>query len=119
MIVPIILLQLYLVLYYSPSNARLCSLHDVVQYLQTEGTCKCGLECPLLVKKVFNFHPLAVCKQWSVDDIKPNDDLTKLCNHKKKIEAMAMFQNTTSLQNSLTNNSQSKTQDNSTGKKGE
>lgn len=39
----------------SPNNSRLRSLDHVIEYLKTEGTCKCGLECPLFVQKVFNF----------------------------------------------------------------
>ena len=27
----------------------------MIEYLKTEGTCKCGLECPLFIHKVFNF----------------------------------------------------------------
>ena len=27
----------------------------MIEYLKTEGTCKCGLDCPLFVQKVFNF----------------------------------------------------------------
>lgn len=63
-------------------------------YLQTEGTCKCGLECPLMLNKVFNFNPMATTKCWNVNDLSWNDP-TKLCNHKRKIAAMATFQNST------------------------
>ena len=45
------------VAYYSPNGVRLTSLSHVTKYLQSDGTCKCGLECPLLVEKVFNFDP--------------------------------------------------------------
>ncbi|KAJ7391844.1 positive regulation of growth hormone receptor signaling pathway [Desmophyllum pertusum] len=38
-----------------PNNSRLRSLDHVIEYLKTEGTCKCGLECPLFIHKVFNF----------------------------------------------------------------
>ena len=27
----------------------------MIEYLKTEGTCKCGLDCPLFVQNVFNF----------------------------------------------------------------
>lgn len=43
------------ILYISPNNSRLRSLDHVIEYLKTEGTCKCGLDCPLFVQKVFNF----------------------------------------------------------------
>lgn len=43
------------ILYISPNNSRLRSLENVIEYLKTDGTCKCGLECPLFIHKVFNF----------------------------------------------------------------
>lgn len=42
-------------LFLSPNNSRLRSLDHVIEYLKTEGTCKCGLECPFFIHKVFNF----------------------------------------------------------------
>lgn len=27
----------------------------MIEYLKTEGTCKCGLDCPFFIHKVFNF----------------------------------------------------------------
>lgn len=40
---------------FSPSGVRLSSHDDVREYLQQNGTCKCGLECPVIVEKTFNF----------------------------------------------------------------
>ncbi|GIY28070.1 methyl-CpG-binding domain protein 5 [Caerostris extrusa] len=82
------------VMYISPSEIYLHSLQEVAVYLQTEGTCKCGLECPLMLNKVFNFNPMATTKCWNVNDLSWNDP-TKLCNHKRKIAAMATFHNST------------------------
>ncbi|GFS41225.1 methyl-CpG-binding domain protein 5 [Trichonephila inaurata madagascariensis] len=82
------------VIYISPSEMYLYSLQEVAVYLQTEGTCKCGLECPLMLNKVFNFNPMATTKCWNVNDLSWNDP-TKLCNHKRKIAAMATFHNST------------------------
>lgn len=36
----------------SPSGTALSSLDEVKTYLLTDGTCKCGLECPLIIQKV-------------------------------------------------------------------
>lgn len=36
----------------SPSGSLLSSLEQVKTYLLTDGTCKCGLECPLILHKV-------------------------------------------------------------------
>ncbi|XP_063808423.1 methyl-CpG-binding domain protein 6 isoform X2 [Pseudophryne corroboree] len=58
-------------------------------YLVTDGTCKCGLECPLNIYKVFNFDPRAVVKRRSAEDVKAEEDMTKLCNHRRKIVALA------------------------------
>ena len=52
--------------YYSSNGIRLSSLAQVKQYLQTDGTCKCGLECPLLVEKVFNFNPQVIVPIYKV-----------------------------------------------------
>ncbi len=44
----------------SPDNRKLSSLEEVITHLVTEGTCKCGLRCPVDVKKVFDFDPQKV-----------------------------------------------------------
>lgn len=36
----------------SPSGTTLSTLEEVKAYLLTDGTCKCGLECPLVIHKV-------------------------------------------------------------------
>ncbi len=36
----------------SPTNAILDSLDAVRQYLESPTSCKCGLQCPLIVEKV-------------------------------------------------------------------
>ncbi|XP_035250299.1 methyl-CpG-binding domain protein 5-like isoform X2 [Anguilla anguilla] len=77
------------VVYVSPSGSLLSCLEQVKAYLLTDGTCKCGLECPLLLHKVFNFNPRAVLKQRTAEDVKADEDVTKLCNHKRKIIAVA------------------------------
>lgn len=40
------------VLYISPSGSLLSCLDQVKTYLLTDGTCKCGLECPLILPKM-------------------------------------------------------------------
>uniref|UniRef100_A0A3Q0TCZ0 Methyl-CpG binding domain protein 5 n=1 Tax=Amphilophus citrinellus TaxID=61819 RepID=A0A3Q0TCZ0_AMPCI len=58
-------------------------------YLMTDGTCKCGLECPLIINKVFNFTAGAKVEQHSQPLGKAEQDMTKLCNHRRKVVAMA------------------------------
>ncbi|XP_067843284.1 methyl-CpG-binding domain protein 5 isoform X4 [Heptranchias perlo] len=77
------------VLYMSPSGSVLACIEQVKTYLLTDGTCKCGLECPLILSKVFNFDPGATVKQRTAEDVKADEDLTKLCIHKRKIIAVA------------------------------
>ena len=43
------------VVYFSPSGIQLKSIEEVQDYLSTEGTCKCGLECPLNIPASFDF----------------------------------------------------------------
>ncbi|KAJ8253423.1 hypothetical protein GJAV_G00212780 [Gymnothorax javanicus] len=77
------------VVYVSPSGSLLSCLEQVKTYLLTDGTCKCGLECPLVLHKVFNFSPGAAVRQRTAEDVKADEDVTKLCNHKRKILAVA------------------------------
>ncbi|XP_048347622.1 methyl-CpG-binding domain protein 6 [Sphaerodactylus townsendi] len=73
--------------YISPSGTSLASLEQTCAYLLADGTCKCGLECPLNVHKVFNFDPTAMVT--GSEAAKGDEDMTKLCNHRRKIVAMA------------------------------
>lgn len=77
------------VVYVSPSGTSLSSLDEVKTYLLTDGTCKCGLECPLVIHKVFNFALGVKVEQSSLPVGKAEQDMTKLCNHRRKVVAMA------------------------------
>ena len=46
------------VVYFSPSGIQLKTLEEIKEYLATEGTCKCGLHCPLSVQNAFDFDNL-------------------------------------------------------------
>ena len=43
--------------FYSPNKSKIRNKEDLINYLELEGTCKCGLECPLKVDETFNFDP--------------------------------------------------------------
>ena len=45
----------------SPSGVQLKSLPELKAYMLREGTCKCGLECPLTLEKVFDFDQTVSC----------------------------------------------------------
>ncbi|XP_076124298.1 uncharacterized protein mbd6 [Alosa pseudoharengus] len=77
------------VAYISPSGTILSSVEEVRTYLLTDSTCKCGLECPLVIHKVFSFDPVAVVRPQSQQPGKAEEDMTKLCNHRRKVVAMA------------------------------
>ncbi|XP_012732704.2 proline-rich protein 36 isoform X1 [Fundulus heteroclitus] len=77
------------VTYVSPSGTTLSTLEEVKTYLLTDGTCKCGLECPLIIHKVFNFSVGVKVEQNSQPSCKAEQDMTKLCNHRRKVVAMA------------------------------
>ncbi|XP_040909395.1 proline-rich protein 36 isoform X1 [Toxotes jaculatrix] len=77
------------VVYVSPSGTALSSVDEVKTYLLTDGTCKCGLECPLIIHKVFNFTVGVKVEQHSQPLGKTEQDMTKLCNHRRKVVAMA------------------------------
>ncbi|XP_023950425.2 uncharacterized protein LOC112054766 isoform X2 [Bicyclus anynana] len=72
------------VLYVSPSGSALSNLSQLREYLQTSGTCKCGLPCPLRPETAFSFDPKVISKPYQVA---AGAELTKLCNHKRKLLA--------------------------------
>ena len=43
--------------FFSPNKSRLRSMEDVRSYMMSATTCKCGLECPFQLEKVFSFSP--------------------------------------------------------------
>lgn len=75
------------VVYITPSNCLLWSLDEVVGYLLSDGTCKCGLDCPLVVHQVFNFDP-CTCIQNSIMETSQSQVNQNLCNHKRKLNAL-------------------------------
>ncbi|XP_020312150.1 methyl-CpG-binding domain protein 5-like [Oncorhynchus kisutch] len=77
------------VVYISPSGLVLACLEQVKSYLLTDGTCKCGLECPLIIHKIFNFDTGAAIKQRTVEDARADANVTKLCIHKRKVITVA------------------------------
>ncbi|XP_046886849.1 methyl-CpG-binding domain protein 5-like isoform X2 [Hypomesus transpacificus] len=88
--------------YISPSGSVLSSQEQVKTYLLTDGTCKCGLECPLLLPRVFNFDPGAAVQQRTAEDVRADEDVTKLCIHKRKLLAVATLHKSMETHPSLT-----------------
>ncbi|CAF0775386.1 unnamed protein product [Didymodactylos carnosus] len=78
-----------LVIYLSPTNTVLDSYESVRRYLETPSTCKCGLQCPLVVDKVFNFNPTVQSKSWEVTQVLEGTH----CRQKSNILEMATLTN--------------------------
>ena len=78
-----------IVVYISPTNAILDSLDSVRQYLENPTTCKCGLQCPLIVEKVFNFDLSIKSKSWEVTQVLEGTN----CRQKSNILEMATLTN--------------------------
>ncbi|XP_065572798.1 methyl-CpG-binding domain protein 6-like isoform X2 [Artemia franciscana] len=53
------------VFYSSPSGESLGSSSAVAAYLRRNGTCKCGLPCPLKIEEVFSFDPQVASASWN------------------------------------------------------
>lgn len=49
----------------------------------------CVHKCSHFFLQVFNFDPGAVVKQRTAEDVKADEDVTKLCIHKRKLLAVA------------------------------
>jgi len=59
-IIIIIIIIIFIItykIYSSPTCECLTSLEALREYLLSEGTCKCGLQCPLVLEETFNFSP--------------------------------------------------------------
>lgn len=79
------------IVYSSPTDCLLWCMNDAVQYLMTDGTCKCGLECPFHVQDLFNFDPTSLLQiHASLEDDQQSTSHT-FCHHKKKLRQT--FQN--------------------------
>ena len=48
--------------FYSPSGTKLRTWDELKHYICSDGTCKCGLSCPLRLEQSFSFDP-KVCLQ--------------------------------------------------------
>ncbi|UJR31513.1 hypothetical protein I4U23_019002 [Adineta vaga] len=78
-----------LVVYISPTNTILDSLDAVRLYLESPTSCKCGLQCPLIVDKVFNFDSTILSKSWEVTQVLEGTN----CRQKSNILEMATLTN--------------------------
>jgi hypothetical protein len=77
------------VVYLSPTNAILDSFDAIRRYLESPSSCKCGLQCPLIVEKVFNFDSTIKSKSWEVTQVLEGTH----CRQKSNILEMATLTN--------------------------
>merc|ERR1719266_1508251 len=80
------------VVYFSPSGIQLKSIEEVQEYLSTEGTCKCGLQCPLALQTSFDFNP-KVSSEVQMPATQPGAPAQ--CKHQGSTLALAQIQNNT------------------------
>eukprot|EP00095_Tigriopus_kingsejongensis_P001379 snap_masked-scaffold205_size259573-processed-gene-0.2 protein:Tk01379 transcript:snap_masked-scaffold205_size259573-processed-gene-0.2-mRNA-1 annotation:"methyl- -binding domain protein 5-like isoform x4" len=75
-----------------PSGVQLKSIEDVRTYLVREGTCKCGLECPLQLQQAFDFddNKQSEVLPFSMDSSIPS----RYCAHKKVLSNLAAMDKT-------------------------
>ncbi|CAF0961368.1 unnamed protein product [Rotaria sordida] len=78
-----------IVVYLSPTNIILDSLDAVRHYIESPTSCKCGLQCPLIIDKVFNFDPTKKSKSWEVIQVLEGTH----CRQKSNILEMATLTN--------------------------
>lgn len=91
------------IVYFTPNNQSLSSLNEITKYLQSDGTCKCGLECPINIEETFNFGTSVDSLPYDIE-LSLNDKATKLCNHKRKNVALARYQHSAALYAKVTQN---------------
>lgn len=59
-------------------------MDSIKQYLSSDGTCKCGLKCPLQIDSTFSFNTKVVNIKQTVSDSEINDGGKIKCKHKVK-----------------------------------
>ncbi|XP_037516228.1 mucin-5AC isoform X1 [Rhipicephalus sanguineus] len=95
------------IVYYSPSNHQLRSLDEVARYLQTDGVCKCGLDCPLSLEKTFSFDAAAVSQPWSPTASSSSSSRCRVPPHGGAASAVAALTTTTTATTTSTTTSSS------------
>ena len=86
------------IIYQSPSGIELKSHEEIREYLLKEGTCKCGLECPIELSDVFNFDTNKSAELTTpMPILTPNP--SKYCKHKEAIVNLAKIMSTPGLAN--------------------
>ena len=94
------------VVYFSPSGIQLKSADEIKEYLFTEGTCKCGLDCPLAVENAFDFDPQKVSEVSLPNSITVKN---QGCKHLNSTLALVQLQNNTGFAVRHTHNPQLRT----------
>lgn len=89
----------------SPSEIQLCSIEETRKYLLSEETCKCGLQCPFHVEKLFNFDPAIPSRPWKLMDIDLTKSAPMTCCHRKHIRSHAQGLECKNTNNKLTKTS--------------
>ena len=87
------------IVYFSPSQICLRSKEDIARYLISDRTCKCGLDCPLYIDKVFNFDATLPSRHFKPTKLE-NDHKT-LCKETIKARFATLAQTQTVIKNEI------------------
>ena len=87
------------IVYFSPSQICLRSKEDIARYLISDRTCKCGLDCPLYIDKVFNFDATLPSRHFKPTKLE-NDHKT-LCKETVKARFATLAQTQTVIKNEI------------------
>jgi len=60
-------MMIVLMFYCSPSDTKLRSWEELKNYICSDGTCKCGLSCPLRLESAFSFDPKVCISLYYID----------------------------------------------------
>lgn len=75
------------IIYISPNKSRIRSYDDIIEYIESDSTCKCGLECPVRPKELFNFDP-NVASRLGMTDFEATSPEERSCNACKEFDIL-------------------------------
>ncbi|CAL8109698.1 unnamed protein product [Orchesella dallaii] len=90
------------VLYISPSDTKIRNLDELKNYIGSDGTCKCGLSCPLRLEVAFSFDPKVT--NMTVADEKENLESLATRNDASTSSSSSSSSSTSSSSASATSN---------------
>ena len=84
---------------FSPSQICLRSKEEIMRYLMSDRTCKCGLDCPFYIDNVFNFDASLPSRHFKLTKLE-NDHKT-LCKETTKARFATLAQTQIVIENEM------------------